>query len=397
MNPFRKISTWLMDVFRVWRRQFHLVFTDPGVLIFFFVLPTVYPIVYSLIYNPEVVKEMPVAVVDNSRTARSRELVRMLDATEAISIYDYATDMPAARRMMNSHDVVAVFEIPSDFDKRLGRGEQAYTNFYSQMDLLLRYRTFVGALADIQIAYGAKVQAKTVDDIGLLAQGMNETPLNSESIMLGDPTQGFASFIMPGIVVLILQQSIVLGICMLMGGHRERLRRNGGIDPQALDVAASSELVGQLLMVITIYYPLVYYILHIVMRIFSFPHVGDQWQMFSFIVPFIVASVFFGRCVAQFVRDRESSFLVVVFTSVVFLFLSGLTWPHYAMNGFWRLVGDFIPATWGVQGFININSDGATVADAGRYYGALWGLAALYFALSWLFARLVRTRSKCPA
>ena len=62
------------------------------------------------------------------------------------------------------------------------------------------------------------------------------------------------------------------------------------------------------------------------------------------------------------VREREMAFMVVVFTSVVFLFLSGLTWPRYAMSPFWYWVGNCIPAVWGVEGFIRINSNGADLS-----------------------------------
>ena len=48
---------WIKSLFRVWRRETRLVFTDIGVLLFFFGLPIAYPVVYTLIYNPEVVKE----------------------------------------------------------------------------------------------------------------------------------------------------------------------------------------------------------------------------------------------------------------------------------------------------------------------------------------------------
>lgn len=393
MKLFKNISQWLADVFRVWRRQIWLVFHDAGLMLFFFALPTAYPIVYSLIYNPEVVKEMPVAVVDHSRTSHSRELVRMLDATEAARLYDYVADMPEARRLMNEHKVVAILEIPDDYGKLIGSGRQAFTTFYMQMNLLLRYRTFVSALANLQIAVGAKMQTRLVDQIGLPAQGMQQMPVGNEAVMLGDPTQGFASFIMPGIVVLILQQSIVLGMCMLVGGRRERLRRNGGVDPLAVDAPASARIIGQLAMVVTLYMPVVFYILHLVLRFFNFPTYGDAWQEFSFIVPFIVASVFFGRCLGQLVTDRESSLLVVVCTSVFFLFLSGLTWPRFAMNGFWTLVSDCVPATWGIQGFININSAGGTLAQQSVFYWNLWGLAAAYFLLDLIFERLLGRRA----
>ncbi|MDE5690364.1 MAG: ABC transporter permease, partial [Duncaniella sp.] len=89
---------WFKSLFRVWRRETRLVFTDIGVLLFFFALPLAYPIVYTLIYNPEVVKKIDTVVVDNCRTADSREFVRNLGATQGVNIIGYASDMQEARR-----------------------------------------------------------------------------------------------------------------------------------------------------------------------------------------------------------------------------------------------------------------------------------------------------------
>ncbi|MCM1482815.1 MAG: ABC transporter permease [Muribaculaceae bacterium] len=388
MKPTYYIASWFAGLFRVWRREFHLIFSDIGVMLFFFALPTGYPVIYSLIYNPEVVTDLPVAVVDNSRTAQSRELARMIDATSAMKIYDYVPDLNAARRLMNEHKVYGILEIPEDYARRLGSGEQATTVFYAEMDLLLRYRTFVSALTDVQLALGAEIQTHTVNDIGLLAQGMDQAPVETESVMIGDPTQGFASFIMPGIVVLILQQSIVLGICILAGTARERRLRNGGYDPMAVNAPPTAQMFGKMLCYLTLYIPLTYYILDLVPAMFSFPHIGEMWAWVSFMVPFLVCSIFFGQCISRFVTDRESAFLVVVFTSVVFLFLSGLTWPRYGMNKFWTLIGDFIPATWGMEGFLGINSNGSSIGVQMRPYTALWMLSGVYFLVSYLLLRM---------
>ena len=49
------------------------------------------------------------------------------------------------------------------------------------------------------------------------------------------------------------------------------------------------------------------------------------------------------------------------------------------MNKFWTMISDLVPATWGVEGFIRINSNGATIADVGGYYWGLWALTGIYF------------------
>lgn len=370
------------------------MFHDAGVMLFFFALPTVYPVVYTIIYNPEIVTDMPVVVVDDSRTASSRNLARMVDATQAMEVYDYAPDMAAARDIMNSHNCFGILHIPYDYDKKLGRGEQTVVNFYSEMSLLLRYRSFVAALTDIQLELGTHIQAQKISETGMESLGSVAAPVQSESIMLGDPTQGFASFIIPGILILILQQSLILGVTMLAGGAKERRRANGGIDPMSVDAPLSAQMFGKLMCYLCIYTPMVLYILHIVPLMFSLPQVGSLGQCCLLILPMLIASTFLGYCLSWFVKERESSLLVIVFTSVVFLFLSGLTWPRYAMNGFWRLVGDAVPATWGVEAFVRMNSNGSPLWEQAHQYLMLWVLAAVYFVIAYCLQRYCQGKRK---
>ena len=369
---------------KVWRREYYLVFHDAGVMLFFFFLTVAYPLVYTFIYNPEIVENIPIAVVDNSRSEESRKLTRMIDATQGIEVWDYATNMEEAHRMENNHEVYGILEIPSDYARRIGRQEQGVVTFYCEMSLLLRYRTCLTALADVQLAAGADIRQQTLDMIGLPAQEMGGMPIESEALMLGDPTQGFASFIMPGVLVLILQQSMLLGITMLAAGIKERRRRNGGIDPESIPAGPLTTIWGKTLCYITLYLPICVYVLDLVPIMFKLPHIGDFREMYLFIFPMLLATAFLGQTISVFVTERESSMLVIVFTSVVFLFISGLTWPRYAMNSLWTWVGDAIPATWGIEGFIRMNSNGSPLWEQSNPYMMLWLLCAIYMVTAWL-------------
>ena len=369
---------------KVWRREYYLVFHDAGVMLFFFFLTVAYPLVYTFIYNPEIVENIPIAVVDNSRSEESRKLTRMIDATQGIEVWDYATNMEEAHRMENNHEVYGIIEIPSDYARRIGRQEQGVVTFYCEMSLLLRYRTCLTALTDVQLAAGADIRQQTLDMIGLPAQEMGGMPIESEALMLGDPTQGFASFIMPGVLVLILQQSMLLGITMLAAGIKERRRRNGGIDPESIPAGPLTTIWGKTLCYITLYLPICVYVLDLVPIMFNLPHIGDFREMYLFIFPMLLATAFLGQTISVFVTERESSMLVIVFTSVVFLFISGLTWPRYAMNSLWTWVGDAIPATWGIEGFIRMNSNGSPLWEQSHPYMMLWLLCAIYMVTAWL-------------
>lgn len=384
---FKILSNWFKSVAQAFAHEFTLVFRDGGVLLFFFFLPLAYPIVYTLIYNPELCRDISVVVVDDCRTAQSRELVRMADATEAMHIIGYAANMDEAKRAMHEKEAFGIFLIPRDYSERIGRGEQGVTAFFSDMTLLLRYRSFMAALTDLQLASGAQIRTETLDAMGASSIGGTSLPVNQEAYFLGDPTQGFASFIMPGIVILILQQSLVLGITMLAGGAAERRRRFGGVDPWAINVPQGAGMIGRMLCYLVIYIPLTIYILHYVMVMFSLPHIGPPLDYLLFVVPLLVGSVFLGMTLQVFVTERESSMLIVVFTSVIFLFISGLTWPRYAMSWLWKAVGNLIPATWGIEGFIQINSNGGTLTDNPHPYIMLWIVALCYFFVAYLALR----------
>lgn len=394
---------WFKQLFEVWRREFRLVFTDAGVLIFFFGLPLLYPIVYTLIYNPELVRDMHVVVVDHAATAESREFIRMANSTESIHVIGQASDLAEARRAMNEHECFAILEIPADFSRRIGKGEQAVASFYSDMSLLLRFRQFSVALADLQLASGAKISQQTLAETGLPGQAMAPltNPIGIDEINVGDPTQGFASFIIPGLLVLIVQQSLLLGIAMIAGGHQERRRRNHGFDPLWVPANPAAVVLGKTLCYILIYVPLLIYILHFVPIIFKLPHYGSLWDAMLFMVPMMLAASFFGQTVSVFVTEREASLLVVVFTSMVFMFLSGLTWPRYAMNPIWVAVSDIIPSTWGMQGFININSNGASLAEEIVPLRMLWILSGAYFLfacfIQWWHGRANAAAAPAPA
>ena len=390
---FNSINFWISSVGRSFAREWSLVLKDIGVLLFFLALPLLYPIAYTLIYNPEVVEQLPVAVVDNSRSAKSREFIRQASAAPAIQIYGYADDLAQARRWVHSGDVYGVLFIPRDYAKNLGSGRQADVEFYADMSLLLRYRALLSALTELQIKITGDVTMSRVEQAG--AAGTISMPINSSSNFLGDTEQGFASFIMPGIVILILQQSMLLGITFIGGTSRERRLRNGGVDPLRPDsMPVSADIWGRALCYTVFYLPMTLYVVKVIPEMFSLPHYGSAVDYLPFLLPMLIATAFLGQALTWFIKERETPFLIIVFTSVVFLFLSGLTWPRYAMSQVWYWAGNLVPATWGIEGFIRINSNGATLAESSRPFIAMWILSDIYFIAAWVVVAAIRRRAR---
>ncbi len=388
------LSHWWSTLWRSMLNQYKQILHDQGVMMFFLALPLLYPITYTLIYNPEVVTDLPMAIVDHSRTSQSRELARMIDATQYIGVSGYASSLQEAKEWAKERKVYAILEIPEDYARNLGRGEQSVLPLYTDMSLLLRYRSILFAMTDLQLQLGADIRTQALDITPaalFTAPKESVKGVSTQSFFLGDPTQGFASFIMVGLVILILQQSAILGVLMLGGGARERRRLHDGIDPEEIAGPMSASILGRGLSVFTIYMPLTVYILHYVPVMFKLPHIGDPFDYLMLMPPLLLSSIFLGQILSAMVSERESSMPVFVFTSVLFLFLSGITWPHSAMNPLWSIISGFVPATWGVEGFIGIDANGATLADMSTQYIMLWVLTGAYFIIACYSERWARS------
>lgn len=375
---WKKFKQNIKELLDAYCREFKLVSHDVGLILFFAFLPLGYPIIYSLIYNPELVRDVEMVVVDHDRSAESRDLVRKLDACQEAWVKGYAADLDEARHAMNSHECYAILEIPEGFGRNIGRGESANAVMFYDMSLLLRYRGFLVASTNVMMEMGAELQTKKIDEVAPLATTViNGDLLPIENVSIGNIRNGFDSFIMPGVLILILHQCIILAAGMAGGAKRERpgitAYASGRGNPSVL-----MTMLGQMLCYITILILPVIYMVHYVPLMFNFPMMGKLADELMFLLPMVLACLGVGFAIQGVVRERESIFVLWVVTSVIFLFLSGLTWPRYAMHGLCRWMSDIIPATWGVEGFIKINSNGSTLAQVRGDYINLWILAAVW-------------------
>lgn len=370
----KRIKDFFKGIFLVFCREFKLIFHDPGIILFITFLPLAYPIIYSLIYNPELVKNVPMVVIDNDRTPLSRELVRQLGACDQVWIRGYAADLPEARRAMDSRDCFSILEIPEGFSRKIGRGETGAGALYCDMSLLLRYRGFLVATTDIMQEMGAELLTKDINNaaplVSTIAPG-ELMPINN--ISLGNIRSGFDSFIMPGVLILILQQCIILALGMAGGARHER-PAVVGYNPHNNSTSVIGTMVGKALCYMTLLALPMVFLIHYVPLIFRFPMGGDLLEEIAFLMPMMLASIAFGFVFQAFVTERESVFVSWVITSIFFLLVSGLIWPRYDMPPVWKFISGLCPATWGVEGFVKMNSNGASLRMVAHEYEMLWWL-----------------------
>lgn len=376
------------DVYYVFRREFYSVFRDHAVLTFFVALTLGYPIVYTFIYSNEVAREVPVVVVDHSQSAASREFVRNWDATASVNVVARCEDMEAAKVLMYKKDVYGVLEIPEDFSRNIALGKQAHVSLFCDMGALLNYKALLTAATDVSLDMSKRIQVKGMEYATKVTEEMKASPVRIEDVKLFNPQGGFTSFLIPAVLILVIQQSLLLGVGTIAGTERDR-RRRGGVLPVSVHFRRPARVVlGKAFAYLPIYFVMGYWVFFIVPRLFGMTQVGERGELMLFLLPFLLACVFFAIAMSFLSREREMPYLIFVFTSVPLMFISGISWPKSAIPEYWVWFGKLFPSSFGIDGFVKINNTGATLSEVMPEFWGLWVLAVIYFVMACLLYKL---------
>ena len=379
MSIFHKISNWLEDAAYIWRQEIKQVFRDEGVLIFCIIVPLAYPLLYSWIYNNEVVHEVPVVVVDQSHSQLSRQFVRMCDASPDVKIISYAEDLDDAQSLVSRQIVKGIYLIPSDFSTKINRMEQAVISVYCDMSLMLTYKAIYMTSMQVSQAMGAEIQKKVSGNYTDREDAITTRPLDFEDVPAFNPAGGYGNFIIPGVLMLILQQTLVLGIGLAAGTARERNRYSDLVPINRCYSGVYRIICGKALCYLMVYAVMSAWLTMVVPRIFSFISL-IQWQdLLALMVPYLLACVFFGMTVSCLVHYRENVMLLMVFISLPLLFMTGVSWPQSNIPGAWQGVSWLFPSTFGVRAFVRMNTMGGVLSDVVSEIRCLWIQAAAYF------------------
>ena len=381
------IQEGIRDTFYVWKDEMKNVFSDAGVLIFFFLVPFVYPVFYSFIYNNEVVREAKMVVVDQSDSFLSREFIRRVNATPDVDVVRICPDMAEAKRMLDEKKAYGILLFPSDFSKDLHSGRQATVSLYCDMSALLFYKAFLLSATEVSLDMGKELHIRNHPSSTDQLDQITVDPIPYESVALFNSQNGFASFLVPAILILVLQQTLLLGVGMLGGTAREK-NRFRGLVPVCKHFKGTLRVVfGKSLVYLVLYVLVCLWVVVVVPWLFSLPQVGNPLTILLFLLPYLFACIFFAMTLSAFMNSRELPMLVFVFTSVILLFISGVSWPTSAVPEFWRWVSYLFPSTFGIQGFLRINTEGASLYEVAHEYRVLWVQTGLYFIVACLIYR----------
>ena len=374
----------ISNLLAVWAYEMKLTVKDEGVLIFFVLAPILYPLLYSWIYNNEVVREVPVAIVDLSHSSSSRQFIRLCDASPDVEVKYYCNNLPEAQELVGRQVVKGVLYFPHDFAENIVNGDQAHVGVYCDMSLMLTYKAIYQTATSVSQQMNGEIQIEKSGGYTERDDELTIKPLDYEEVEIFNSTGGYGNYLLPGVLILVIQQTLILGIGLANGTNRERKRYGHLIRYNIHGNGLMVIVLGKALCYFMIYTVIAAYLTLLLPKMFSYTVLATPPALAGLLLPYILACIFFGMTLSSFVRYRENIILLFVVTSLLFLFLSGISWPLNNIPAFWQGVSWLIPSTFGIKGYITINCMGGTISDISTDIVALWIQAIVYFFFSCL-------------
>ena len=360
-----QMASYWKQLGAVIRNEFQTIFKDGGAMLILIFALIIYATAYSLAYGSQVLRNVPIGVVDESRTPTSRSLIDTFNAGPNTYVAYTPTSMEEARELFYARKIYGVVYIPADYEKKLYGGEQANVAIYCDASYFLMYRQVFQEVVTSIGKTGAMVEFQR-----LIAKGANipqaqatTQPVIYQSHNLFNPYLGYGTFVMPAIIMVIIQQTMLIGIGMIGGTWREFGLYRKLCPPDRKRMSTLPIVLGKALVYGMFYSVTTFYILGLHYRLFHYPMNGATGTIVVFMLAYMAACIALGIAISTLFRYRENSLLLLLWTSIPLLMLSGVSYPREGIPDWLFNFGQLFPSSHGVDGFIRIQSMGASLSE----------------------------------
>jgi ABC-2 type transport system permease protein len=354
-----------------------------GAFILLVVAPLAYGIYYPQPYLNQILRKIPIAVVDNDLSDLSRRMVQTLDASGAVSVVSRANTLAEAHAAVDRGEAFAVVGIPPGTERDVLKGETVHVPVYADATYLFIFRTTANGIGVAINTLSSELAAGGARTDGSLVKAALASASPADVLLqpIFNPVGGYASYVVPAAFVLILQQLLLTGASILT------------VVALAQPVGgALSSVLGRGIAHLTIYLPALALYFIVLPRFYGFSTLGQPLQLFALVSLFVLATSFMGQAAGAWFRYPETPTLIFLGISLPQFFLAGFSWPREAIPSEVQPVGHIFPSNFAIDGIVRIDQLGASLWEVARDWRGLWYLAVIYFALAVLSVFLAKRR-----
>lgn len=376
----KTISDKALSWRRVWsvlRKEFVQLRRDRLTLAMLIGIPLIQLVLFGYAINGDP-KHLPTALAAADHSPLSRSVIRAIENTGYFDIRAVVSEAEA-EHLLRHGDVQFAIVVPSDFSRRLLRGEKPVIAVYGDAS---DPSTSGGAISALQQLPGKALQTELR---GPLAHLRSTEPAFDLRVHRRYNPEGITAYnVVPGLMGVILVMTLVMMTAMAMTRERERGTLENLL---ATPVKPIEVMLGKILPYVVIGYVQVTMIYVAARLLFDVPMFGSHLLLTGAVLVFIVATLVVGFLFSTIARTQLQAMQMAIFFFLPNIMISGFMFPFRGMPTWAQWLGEALPVTHFLRIVRGVMLKGATLNEVGH---ELWPMLAFITAVGLLAMRRYR-------
>lgn len=368
----------MSSIIKIISDTFKSIGTNIPILIVLILGNVGYGFLYNLLYNTNVYRNAPIAVIDMSQSDVSRRFTNYIDAAQQVDVVLTTQNYYEAKQKLIENEIIGFLYIPSELKENVMRSEQTECIIYGSTLSFLDYLNISEAVNFASLEINSELLPDMLNSLNMvdLLFLANDKAVNIISETLYNESEGYGTYLIPPVMVIIIFQTMMIVVCMNEVNSRRYLRTR-----------KYKVIFGKAFSYVLIYIVFSVFFLGLLPLIFHLPHLGNFLDIAIMMIPYLFASAFFALILSSFFTDAEMPLFFIVVMSVPLVFLTGISYPLELMPWHWKVFHFIIPVAPATMAFVKLDCMGAELIHIRPEMINLWSQCIVYYVIAILINR----------
>ncbi|MBO9731207.1 MAG: ABC transporter permease [Chitinophaga sp.] len=371
---------------RLFLREVKLVAKDHSLLLTLLIAPLLYAFFYGSIYSYKVEEKVTLAVADDDKSELSRTFLQQLAKMQIVDLVG-VVGLKDAQEKMYYGDCQGYLYIPDGVQKKVLALQQGDIVLAVNAARFLPSSELAGAITTLALTVGAGVRLKYNEMQGLNTQmAMRETqPVNLDYRPMYNSRSSYGAFLLPGLLALILQQTLLIGLSESMALDKERLKV-----PELINMGGgslSATLWGKGLFYMVLFCCYAFFFMTVNFTTLNIPFRGHVIDIVVAFGCFFFTLIPLGMWLGTMFPGQLMAAQMMVFSTYPVFLIAGYAWPYDSLPVPLQWLSSMVPTTPFLRIYESVVQTGGTIADNVPSVLHLLALSAFYTLLALLGLR----------
>ena len=371
-----------MIFIQTFKEEVKLIFKDPAIILTIIGGVILYSFLYPQPYAKQSVSKLAISVVDYDKSDVSRSIIFKLNATPQITVSRHDLSEKDAKEALLKDQIKAIIVIPKGFKRDLALNKSPTIAIGADSSYFLIYGGVLEGSMKSVLTQSATIKVANLLKKQVPISGAKDAyvPYSLNIINLFNKDNSYTQYVVPAVFILILQQTMLIGLGILGGGINERMRNKEKM--YFMTAPVWQLFLSRIFIFGSIFFVHMLFYFGYSFELFSVTHLANIYDLLTFGFAFLMASLSLGLFLGSLFSSREIATPVILFSSLPLVFSAGFVWPLEALPEWIHTLSLFVPVIPGIHGFLGLNQMGASFSMVTSDYVLLWIQTFVYLTLA---------------